>query len=100
MDSSAGVIRFANSNIPGYTGTQIRDIMEKEFRVPVAVENDVNAAALGEAAFGAGQSFRDFLMLTYGTGVGGAVVMDGRHLYRRQLFGRRSGRHGDSWRAT
>ena len=38
VDSSAGVIRFANSNIPGYTGTRIRDIMEKEFRVPVAVE--------------------------------------------------------------
>lgn len=77
VDSKQGMILYANENIPGYTGTRIREMIEKEFQVPTAVQNDVNSAAIGEAFYGAGRGHEDFLCLTYGTGVGGAIIMNG-----------------------
>lgn len=85
VNSSEGVIRYANENIPGYTGMKIREIMEREFGVLTAVENDVNAAAIGEGRFGAGKRFKDFLCITYGTGVGGAIVLD-KNIYTGSAF--------------
>ncbi len=81
VDVCTGTIIHANDNIPGYTGIELGRLTENEFGVPVAVENDVNAAAVGEGHFGAARDETDFLCLTYGTGVGGAVVID-RKVYR------------------
>lgn len=85
VNPKEGSIIYANKNIPGYTGTNLKALMEQEFHVPTAVENDVNAAAIGEAHFGAGRNQTDFACLTYGTGVGGAIFAGGK-LYSGSSF--------------
>jgi glucokinase len=64
-------------NIP-LTDVPLRRLLAERLGVPVVVDNDANAAALGEAVYGAGIGSREMLMLTLGTGVGGGIVCGGR----------------------
>lgn len=76
VDSETGTVVYATDTIPGYTGTKIKEMIEKETGIPTFVENDVNSAALGEAFFGKGKGKSDFICLTYGTGIGGAIWLN------------------------
>ncbi len=68
-------------NIPNWKKVALGDIITKEFNQKVIIENDANAAAIGELIFGAGKNMSNFIMVTLGTGVGGGIIING-DLYR------------------
>ncbi|QRG86599.1 ROK family protein [Bulleidia sp. zg-1006] len=76
-----GSIHYANDNMPGYTGTKVKEYFETIFHVPCFVENDVYAAARGEYFLGSAQGLDDFICLTYGTGIGGGIFLNGKAYY-------------------
>lgn len=81
VDPVLGRIIYANSNIPGYTGTEIKKRMEEVFHLPCEVENDVCCAAIAEYVSGAAVNCSPVLCLTVGTGIGGCVLTDGKVLH-------------------
>ncbi|WP_138315425.1 ROK family glucokinase [Rhodoluna limnophila] len=64
----------------GWKNYPLKAEIEAKLDIPVIIENDANAAAWAEYRFGAGKGFQHMVMLTLGTGVGGAVIVDGRML--------------------
>jgi len=81
IDFETGRVIFATQNMPGWTGMEVRQRIETALEMQTCVENDVNCFALGEAYCGAGKGLRHVLCLAIGTGIGGAIIIDGR-LYR------------------
>lgn len=79
IDSDRGVVLEANARLmPDYMGTEISARVTGEFGLPCFVENDVNCAAIAEYFAGAAKGYRSCLMLTVGTGIGGAYIEDGK----------------------
>jgi glucokinase len=72
-----GMIR-QSPNLPGWSDFPVRDDIERQLDTPVILENDANAAALGEKWLGAGRKVSGLCMLTLGTGIGGGVILDGQ----------------------
>lgn len=70
-------------NLPGWKKVSLGKIIQDEFKIKTVIENDANAAAVGEMIFGAGKSLNDFVMITLGTGVGGGIIMN-KKLYHGQ----------------
>ncbi|MCS7052433.1 MAG: ROK family protein [Ignavibacterium sp.] len=73
-------------NLPGWDEIPLGSIIKKKYGIKVNVENDANAAAIGEMIFGAGKKYSSFIMVTLGTGVGGGIIYNGK-LYRGEIGG-------------
>lgn len=80
VDAHKGAVVFAGPTIPGYTDTPLADKLKKAYGVPCEVENDVNCAALGEYWKGEGKKSDSLALVTLGTGVGGAIILQGQLL--------------------
>ncbi len=78
VDARAGQIVYAVETLPGWTGTPVAAQLGALVGLPVLVENDVNAVAAGEMRFGAGRGFQRALYAAIGTGIGGALIANGR----------------------
>ena len=80
VDPSSGRILSATDAITGFSGTSLGEQVHEAFGLPVRVLNDVHAHALGESVAGAGRSKASMLYVAVGTGIGGAIVLDGQVL--------------------
>lgn len=72
---------LATPNIAGWNGVNLKEEISREINLPIVIENDANAAAWGEAVYGAGRGESELMMVTVGTGIGGGLVNNGA-LYR------------------
>lgn len=80
LDSQKGYI-LSPPNLPGWDRIPITQIIRERFDREVYLENDANASAIAEWKFGAGRGSKNMIFLTFGTGMGAGLILDGR-LYR------------------
>ena len=76
LDVEHGIVNYANNL--GWNELPVAQLMQETLPYDVRLTNDANAAALGEAKFGAGKSYETVIMLTLGTGVGGGIIINGK----------------------
>lgn len=77
LDSKTGVV-MSPPNLPGWDNIPIVNILSEEFGIKAAIHNDANACALAEWIFGAGKGCRNMAFLTFGTGLGAGLILDGK----------------------
>lgn len=77
LDPEAGVI-LSPPNLPGWDGIKIVQAVREHLGVPAILCNDANACALAEWRFGAGRGTKNMIFLTFGTGMGAGIILDGR----------------------
>lgn len=91
--SSPGAVNQKTGYIEGFSalpyihGFNIHHVLEEKLGLPLTIENDANCAALAEVAYGAAKNLQNVLFLVLGTGVGGAVVLNGKIHHGNHLFG-------------
>ena len=78
INPRTGEVLHAAPHFPGLTGTNLVQLVARKLQLPCWVENDVNAAALGEYWLGNGRGAKSLFCITIGTGIGGAFVLDGK----------------------
>ncbi|MBI1277471.1 MAG: ROK family protein [Anaerolineaceae bacterium] len=78
INIETGDVTYAVETLPRWTGTRIATPLHEQFGVPVVVDNDVNAMAIAELKYGTGRGFQNSLYVAVGTGVGGALILNGQ----------------------
>lgn len=91
VDPLKGRIVYSTGNLPDFTGLELKEIVQKKYNVKVAVVNDAMAALIGEMQYGAGKNYKNIVMITLGTGVGGGVAINGKILVGNNYKGARLG---------
>ena len=76
LDSKRGII-MSPPNLPGWDDVPVVKFFEDRFHVPTAVQNDANACALAEYLYGSGRGVRNLVFMTFGTGLGAGIIIDG-----------------------
>src|SRR4051812_5719418 len=82
LDPHTGIV-LHTPNLPCWVNFPLRKNVEQRYGIPVRLDNDANAAGLAEATWGAGAGHNSVFYVTIGTGVGTAIILDGRVLYGR-----------------
>ena len=77
LDSKRGLI-LSPPNLPGWDEVPVVAFFKDRFNVPTAVQNDANACALAEYLYGSGRGVRNLVFMTFGTGLGAGIIIDGR----------------------
>jgi glucokinase len=77
LNSKTGVIH-SPPNLPGWDDIPIVDIIKDKTKIPTFIQNDANACALAEWKFGAGKGSKNMVFLTFGTGLGAGLILDGK----------------------
>jgi glucokinase len=77
LDSQRGLV-LSPPNLPGWDAIPVVEVFQQVFSVPVALQNDANAGALAEWLWGAGQGCRNMIFLTFGTGMGAGLILNGQ----------------------
>jgi glucokinase len=77
LDSVKGIVQ-SPPNLPGWNDIPVVKLFRDKFNVPVFLQNDANACALAEWKFGAGKGTQNMIFLTFGTGMGGGIIINGR----------------------
>jgi glucokinase len=80
IDMETGMMR-KSANLPGWSDYPVRDEIERRLGARVFLENDANVAALGEKWLGAARDVDNMAMVTLGTGIGGAIILNGKIFY-------------------
>lgn len=77
LDSKNGIIK-SPPNLPGWDNVEIVKMLKSKFSVPVFLKNDADACALAEWKFGAGTDVNNMIFLTFGTGLGAGLILNGK----------------------
>lgn len=93
IDSTTGTVLQLNGKFPGIEGISVADYLRTRFELPIAVENDARAFAIGEWLHGGGRGEPNLVCMTIGTGIGSGVILNGAVLRTQGHIGGILGGH-------